>query len=1001
LKTEKPATYTAAKPVVDVLEISLPDWQWMDTALRDSLPFALWTVGDQPLVYHWLDYAVNEGYRKVRIRCADRPTDVRRAMEEATLWPVKWEVIPVIETSIDDSGEFASRLPWRSAPTAMPEDGWALLDYWLALEEQWFDSSFEATVGADLALGRLCSVHPTAKITMPVWIGNNVYIGPGSEVGPHATIGDGSILQGNNRVIRSKVSADTFLGANTELDRCYLDGGVLLNLRYRVVVPIDEVVAHTTARPLRPGLCERAVAFVLWGYFRFFGGRSKRDGESFTTLQGLELARADTACPVWEARLPWLLQTVRGKLHLFGVLPRSVEDIKELSDEWQDMIRAAQPGVFSYADTHGCHAPGNEVEAVHAVYEAAQDEAEIAPICRRYLWDLVKTAVRGAPPREASPDVEGTAIPALVPFKPSSDLAPPDSVALVPFSRTEIPAKISAVPLVREPFLDFLHYHGVPEADVMAWTLSFTEAVTNAIRHGCGSDAELQVQIEWWREEDEFCLAVSDPGSGISDDALKNPMLPEDPTAEGGRGLYVIGELSDFQEHWRGPNGYRLVLRRSVPGLPQPTGANPEMESPELDSLLEELSSSYESLAAYSEMGAALVSAGSQAEFFANGLESLAFAQQEPPDLLLIVLSETVAMSQRNELRHMDAILTPKTAPPFAIPVLEGGEGITWRSRKEVVGDPILGEFGCGSCFPIVASGQTLGCLIAAKRRERPLFQTGELNNLRTFADLFGISLANGNLQVARENEQRAFREMEIATEIQRSLLPVQTPPVSDDWKLHMKHRSAFEVAGDYLEATHDPDGNLFLAVIDVMGKGVSAAMLAALFRSGFHMQLQQSPSLADLAGALNEALCHQLGDLSLFVTATLVRIDRDHQTLEIANAGHCPAILFQGAAGSERREIVSSGPPFGLFENEEYPVETIPLVGGEALLLVTDGLYEWSDGTSPEWGWENLAELAANEVYSDPEGFWTGLQKRIKEAALGGSATDDQTMLFWKLDPR
>src|SRR5688572_18950863 len=98
------------------LALVLPDWQRLDTVLRSHLPFVLWQVGDQPLLYHWLDHAVDRGFEKVTLICADRPAEVRRAMNDAQLWPIQWEVETVPQTEQKTNAIVLDRLPEGDPP---------------------------------------------------------------------------------------------------------------------------------------------------------------------------------------------------------------------------------------------------------------------------------------------------------------------------------------------------------------------------------------------------------------------------------------------------------------------------------------------------------------------------------------------------------------------------------------------------------------------------------------------------------------------------------------------------------------------------------------------------------------------------------------------------------------------------------------------------------------------------------------------------------------------
>ena len=228
----------------EVLEIEIPDWSEFDHHIADGKPFVLWRVGYQSLLHHWLDHAINSEVGFLRIYCPGKPHLVRQAMEEATLWPIDWElipssnssnkrtVVPVLglppeqpteESSSDNRTQSPSRVSTKASmdlEEPLFADEWELLDYWFALERQCFNRlNFEGkTEDLELWIGRFSHVDPSARLHFPLWIGDNVYIGPDAEIGPYASIGHNSVVEGNSTVVHSKISADTFLGAHTHLE---------------------------------------------------------------------------------------------------------------------------------------------------------------------------------------------------------------------------------------------------------------------------------------------------------------------------------------------------------------------------------------------------------------------------------------------------------------------------------------------------------------------------------------------------------------------------------------------------------------------------------------------------------------------------------------------------------------------------------------------------------------------------------------------------------------
>ncbi|MEL6183630.1 MAG: hypothetical protein AAFU79_03330 [Myxococcota bacterium] len=386
-----------------VLTLVLPDWQRLDTVLGSDLPFPLWSVGAQPLLHHWLDHAVDAGYGSVRLRVSDRPAEVRRAMEDAKLWPIQWQVVPepaTVPPGPDDADvEYLDHLPGQAPLESPPDDGWALLRHWYALRKTWFDSVDNDKMEAfrTLAIGRFCSIHPTAELRMPVWIGDYAQIGPGCVVGPAVSVGRGAVLEGPSHLENSVITDHTYLAGHTELVDAYLDGGRLLNIRLSAEVKgLDAIVADRLRNhdDTRPTVAERAVAAALYVGFtaadRVLPGRPATS-ETWETFGGLPMSEGRG--PLWRRRRTWLRHVVAGQMRMVGVLPRTREQLERLSPDWQEILRAAPQGVLSYSDLHGSHTAEDELEAIHAVYQASTPDGQLRATVRENASRILRTEV--------------------------------------------------------------------------------------------------------------------------------------------------------------------------------------------------------------------------------------------------------------------------------------------------------------------------------------------------------------------------------------------------------------------------------------------------------------------------------------------------------------------------------------------------------------------------------------------------------------------------------
>ncbi|WP_309383903.1 hypothetical protein [Cerasicoccus frondis] len=373
-----------AKP--DTLTLVCPDWRQQEFPLRLPDPFVLWPVGDQPLLYHWFDHALDQGFKHVRILAADRPNRVRDAVKQATLWPITIEVTTVSKTSAQD-GELMRGLPNQNALVA-PQDEWELLNYWQHMDNTWLASANDEALDVSLSVGRLCRIHPTAILNPPYLIGDHVAVGPGAVIGPNAILGNDSLVAENTIVRNARVMPHTFLGAHLTLENAVLFGRVLYNSKHKARVErIESFIADSiTPTATRTPWKERITAFGWWLRFRLrlclgLPENSPQISRNDQRYPGLAQA------PLWAARLPRLWAAACGRMRLFGPLPRSDEQLESLPPEWQAILRDATPGAIAYSDCLGCHDPTDPSEALHAVYQITHPE-QTNPQCRYFLQQL-------------------------------------------------------------------------------------------------------------------------------------------------------------------------------------------------------------------------------------------------------------------------------------------------------------------------------------------------------------------------------------------------------------------------------------------------------------------------------------------------------------------------------------------------------------------------------------------------------------------------------------
>ncbi len=200
-------------------------------------------------------------------------------------------------------------------------------------------------------------------------------------------------------------------------------------------------------------------------------------------------------------------------------------------------------------------------------------------------------------------------------------------------------------------------------------------------------------------------------------------------------------------------------------------------------------------------------------------------------------------------------------------------------------------------------------------------------------------------------------RDLQIAREIQAWLLP-SSPPEVPGLEIAFATRPANTVAGDFYDmfprgAGEGGDKRYLLAVADVAGKSIPAALLMATFQASLRTLSDVPCSLVDLAGSMNRYACKNSQGGLRFTTAVLGEYDPAGKTLTYINAGHNAPMLRRRAGTLERLE--KGGVPLGILADAPYEAETVSLESGDWLVIFTDGVVEAIDDADVEYGEERL----------------------------------------------
>lgn len=256
------------------------------------------------------------------------------------------------------------------------------------------------------------------------------------------------------------------------------------------------------------------------------------------------------------------------------------------------------------------------------------------------------------------------------------------------------------------------------------------------------------------------------------------------------------------------------------------------------------------------------------------------------------------------------------------------------------------------------------------------------------------ISIENARLYQQELAQQILQRELDTAHAIQASFLP-DVLPQHPGWDIATLWQPVRSVAGDFYDFYPLTDGRLGVVMADVSGKGIPAALFMALCVTmlRFGMNLGLPPGEVMLRA--NERLIADQRS-RMFATAFVCYLDLASGALELANAGHNPAMMFRAASG-RCEQLSATGVALGVFEEAPYQPKTAQLYPGDILVLYTDGITEAINGDEEEFGERRLRDLILAHAALPAQALADRVLEAVADFAGDADSFDDATLMVIK----
>jgi len=319
----------------------------------------------------------------------------------------------------------------------------------------------------------------------------------------------------------------------------------------------------------------------------------------------------------------------------------------------------------------------------------------------------------------------------------------------------------------------------------------------------------------------------------------------------------------------------------------------------------------------------------------------------------------------------------------------------TFNLKEKIVGDDTDKLFEVVSVSPIKTRGETQGMLVAAKGSGQ-IFTQDDLNAIETFSDYASVAIENSRLLEESIEKERLEKELDVAREIQRKILPLKAPEYPN-LQIASVFIPAFEVGGDYYDFFKISETKLGFVIADVSGKGISAAFIMAEVKGIFESLSKTIERPKEILIKANDILKEAL-DSKSFVSAAYGYFDLMEKKLIFSRAGHCPLFLLRDG---DSKQIRPSGLGLGLsakdyFEQtlEEYSID---LNENDTIVLYTDGVTEAKNELLEDFGDKHFLQVLQSNINLSAEELSNKIIKEITVFSSGHEQYDDITLVIFK----
>lgn len=296
-------------------------------------------------------------------------------------------------------------------------------------------------------------------------------------------------------------------------------------------------------------------------------------------------------------------------------------------------------------------------------------------------------------------------------------------------------------------------------------------------------------------------------------------------------------------------------------------------------------------------------------------------------------------------------------------------------------------------CIPFVTKNEIPYILYLQQTKEKANFHRDHLELIQAVIPAVTLLIENSDLQITALEKGRMQREMQMARDVQNSLIPDRAPNYFG-WKAAFCWQPASEVGGDFFDFIPVDDHTLGLVIADVSDKGMPAALFMALSRTILRAVVGNHISAAEMITRANHLINHDAKE-GMFVTLFFGLLNLTSGEMTYVNGGHNPPLFYDH--GSDRvKELKPTGMAVGMDLQAVYEEKTVKMQDGDFIFLYTDGALD-AVVREKAFGEKELHAFIRRHRNADPDRIVNLLKERLCGINVHSSSHDDLTIIVWK----